>query len=170
MKRNSLILYLKGQSLLEITVALGALSVLLTAAALAIIGAISNAQEAKYQNQASIYAQQGIEILRQMRDSNWGTFNSLSGDYCMADTCTELKASGPCGIKPVGPCGVNVDIYRREVNIQKNDPSCSQGGINVTKALVTVSWSDSKCSGASNFCRKVQVETCFSNIYGGTGL
>ncbi len=163
----------RGQSLLEITVALGALSVLLTVSAMAIIGALSNAQEAKFQNQASIYAQQGIEILRQMRDSDWGSFNNLTGVYCMADICSTITANGACG-KRVGTCGVSginvVGIYRREVFIQKSDLKCSQGGVNATRAIVTVSWNDSKCSGAADFCRTVKVETCFSNLYGNTGI
>lgn len=159
----------RGQSLLEITVALGSLGVLLAVCAIAIINALGNAQEAKFQNQASIYAQEGVEILRQMRDSDWGSFNNLSGVYCMADTCSTLSANGACG-KRVGSCGTNADIYRREVTLDKNYPLCSQGGNNGTRATVSVSWNDSKCSGGNNFCRNVKVETCFSNLYGNTGL
>lgn len=158
-----------GQSLLEIIVALGALAVLLTVAATSIIGALSNTQEAKFQNQASIYAQQGIEVLRQMRDSDWGLFNSLSGVYCMAENCSSLTANGACG-RRVGSCGINTDIYRREVTLEKNSNLCSQGANNGTRAIVSVSWNDSKCSGPGNFCRIVKVETCFSNLYGNTGL
>jgi type II secretory pathway pseudopilin PulG len=159
----------KGQSLIEITVALGALTTLLTISAIAIITALSNSQESKNQNQASTYAQQGIEILRQMRDTSWSSFDSLSGTYCMDRTCSQLTSSGICGPKS-GSCGQNVDMYSREVTLQKNDPQCSVGGNSATRALVSVAWTDSKCTGGSTFCRLVKIETCFSNIYGDSGL
>jgi type II secretory pathway pseudopilin PulG len=159
----------KGQSLIEITVALGALSVLLTISAIAIITAFSNAQESKNQNQASTYAQQGIEILRQMRDASWTSFDNLSGAYCMDNSCAKLDSSGVCGPKS-GSCGMNVGVYSREITLQRSDPQCSVGANSATRALVTVAWTDGKCSGGNTFCRNVKIETCFSNIYGNTGL
>ena len=160
---------LQGQSLIEITVALGALVVILTVSSTAIISALNNSQEAKYQNQASVYAQQGIEVLRQTRDSSWTTFDNLSGAYCMASSCTQLKSNGPCGPKN-GTCGKNVDIFSRSVTLVKNNSQCNQDGVSGTKAFVTVAWSDSKCSPQSAHCRKVELETCFSNLYHNSGL
>lgn len=157
-----------GQSLIEIIVALAALAILLTVSSSAIITALNNSQEAKSQNQASLYAQQSIEVLRQMRDSDWAVFNSLSGVYCMAATCTQLTSSGACG-KKTGACGLNVDVFSREVTILKNDNQCSSGSTQATKAIVGVSWNDSKCVSGS-FCRRVIAETCFSNIFGNRGL
>ncbi len=159
----------RGSSLVEIIVSLGALAVLFTIASTAIISALNNAQEAKFQNQASIYASEGIEILRQMKDSSWTSFNSFSGNYCLADTCKGLDSMGACG--PSGSsCGKNIDGYSRSVILSKNDPDCTGGSAFSTKAVVTVSWHDSKCAPHSVFCRNVTVETCFSNIYYDTGL
>ena len=169
LKNKKLFLNLRGQSLIEITVALGALAILLTVSATAITSALNNSQEAKFRNQASIYAQQGAEVLRQMRDSSWTSFDSLSGTYCMADTCTQLASSGNCGRK-TGACGQNIGNYNREVTILRNDPQCSNAGNNATRVSVIVSWTDSKCTSGTTFCRQVKIETCFSNIYGNTGL
>jgi type II secretory pathway pseudopilin PulG len=163
--------FLCGQSLLELTVALGTLSILLTVASIAVLGAISNTQESQHHNLAGSYAQQGLEILRQMRDTNWTAFNSFSGAYCMASGCSQLKTSGSCGPRSGTDCGNNIaSFYSREATLTPNSPQCSVGAIAATRVEVKVRWTDSKCAAGSPYCRNVSVETCFSNIYADTGL
>lgn len=166
-KKQYCILY-KGSSLIEIIVALGALAALFTITSTAIISALNNAQESKFQSQASIYASEGIEILRQMKDSSWTNFDSFSGDYCLAKVCKSLSTAGLCG--PSVSCGKNIDDYSRSVNISRNSSSCTGDGASSTKVVVKVSWHDSKCALNSHLCRNVTMETCFSNAYHDTGL
>lgn len=158
-----------GSSLLEIVVALGAIAVLFTITSTAIISALNNATESKFQNQASIFASEGIEILRQMKESSWNTFDSYSGNYCLADNCKSLTSFDECG-PTVSTCGKNIYEYSRSVTLLRNDPDCTGDGNNSTKAIVKVSWHDSKCAPGIKFCRNVSMETCFSNIYYNSGL
>jgi hypothetical protein len=153
-----------GQSLIEIVAALGILIILISISTIAVITALNNSQHSKSQNQATIYAQTGIEILRQMRDSSWASFDNLSGSYCLSSNCAELTSNGACGVKN-GSCGLNVDsVYSREVLIEKNSTKCTVGASSFTKATVSVSWSDNKCVSPSDYCRKVIIETCLADI------
>lgn len=169
-KKFALTINSYGQSLVELLVALGVLSALLTIASISVTTSLYNAGQSKNQNEASLYAQQGIEIVRQIRDSGWNNFSLLSGNYCLDKSCTYLTDSGICGHKSGPSCGNNAGSFSREVSIIKNDSGCNAGGVDSSKVIVEVSWIDSKCTVANNYCRKVKVETCLSNIYGNSGL
>lgn len=145
----------KGQTLIEVLVAITAAVLVISAIAVAIISALNNAQFSKNQNMATQYAQEGMEIIRQIRSSDWSTFNNLStGHYCLDKDSKELVLSIDCG--------QNVDIFVREIDIEKNSSSCNN---NQTKAIIQVSWSDGKCTNRINlFCHKVRLVSCFSDF------
>lgn len=75
----------KGQTLLEVLGALGAATIVLIAIVAVTGTSLSNAQFSKNQNQATFYAQQGIEIVRNLRDSEeWLVFSARGGGtYCI---------------------------------------------------------------------------------------
>ena len=76
----------KGQTIIEVLVALGASVAIIAAVTIAVTSALSNSLYNKNQNLATQYAQQGMEIMRQMRDSDWSSFSALSGNpaqYCL---------------------------------------------------------------------------------------
>lgn len=146
-----------GQTLLEALIALGAAVVIISVMSILVLSSLNNAQFSKKQNQATQYAQQGIEILKNLSQSNWATFASYSsGSYCLSQNSTTLT--------PIGTgCGQNVGIFSREIDIAKNSTSCNPSTNN---ALITVivSWSDNKCTSATDpFCHKVKLISCIYN-------
>jgi Tfp pilus assembly protein PilV len=161
---------LKGQSLVETLVAMTIAMILLTVATGSIITALNSTQSSNSRNMAGKYAQQGMEIIRQMRDSNWTTFSALSGSYCMAQNCTSL-GSGSCGSG--SSCGTNITGgFSRQVQVAQDSSACpvqgSSSTTNGTKVIITVSWTDSKCR--SNNCEKIKLESCFANLFGNPNL
>ncbi len=155
----------KGQTLLEVLVALTAAVVVVYAITTAVISALSNAQFSKNQVLAAQYAQQGIEIMRQIRDSDWSKFSSYNETtstlhYCLAKNIREL------GSPQVNACEKNVDDFIREVQIQKNSPDCTQSSrvTNAAKITVTVSWSDGKCPSGNLYCHNAKLVSCFSDF------
>lgn len=156
----------KGQTLIEALVALGAAVLVLSAIAVAVISALNNAQYAKNQDLATQYASQGIEVMRQLSQTNWTTFLSYnSGKYCLAKDealpCLAGSQTGSC-IQSGGlvACTPNYGIFVREVDIGQNSNSCSNNAL----ITVIVSWSDSKCTSSGNtYCHKVSLNSCLSN-------
>jgi Tfp pilus assembly protein PilV len=156
----------KGQSILEAVVALSVAVVIVSAITVAIITSVNNADYSKNQNLATQYAQQGIEILRQLSESNWGVFSAYSGTYCLAQGASLPSAPGATG------CGQNINdannnpFFVRQVQIvqipaSQTTANCT-GSYDVT---VSVSWTDSKCQNALNlYCHQVSLDTCLANL------
>ncbi len=160
MKKNN------GQTLIEVLVALGTAVVIISAITVAVLSALSNSEFENNQSLATDYSQQGMEIVRSMRNNNYGDFKKLSGTYCLAKSCTSLSDSqgASCGPKGVS-CGQNVDLFVREVAIDTSENNnCVVNGTHFTQATTTVYWADSKCTSRTNlFCHKVAITGCLSD-------
>ncbi len=155
--------YERGQTLIEVLIGLATAVVVIAAITTATISSLNNATFSKNQNLATQYAQQGMEILRNMRDSDYGSFSALSGTYCLAKTCSALAANNAnCWTPTSGnTCNQNVDIFVRQIDVQQNSLSCDGTS---TKVVSTVSWFDAKCtSGNNTFCHQVSLTSCLSN-------
>lgn len=148
---------MKGQTLIEILVALGIIAVIVTALTAVVITSLGNTRYGKDQNLALQYAQEGLEVVRSIRDENYNVFASLSnGDYCLSKNSRTLTTS--CS-------SANVDNYLRRVNIENS--GCAAG---ITRVKVMVSWQDSKCSASMPFCHDVDLATCLSAVNPLSGL
>lgn len=143
---------MKGQTLIEVLVALATAGIVITAITVVVSASLNNAQFTKNQNAATNYAQQGMELVRQLRDSDIVTFRTYSGTYCLAKNQTTL------GIPQSTCSSANVDIFTRSVVI-------TQGGCAANNAQVSVSvaWTDGKCPANSN-CHKVPLVSCLSTV------
>ena len=155
----------KGQTLIEIMLAFSVLILVLSVVVVGVTTSLSNTQHTKNQNLANFYAQEGMAVVRQIRDSNGSDFSlKTSVNYCLSQNSILLSNLS---------CGVNVaGVYSREVEIRHDSqdccsnrsPSC-ENGIKGSKVTVRVLWSDSKCpSGSNTNCHKVELISCFSNI------
>lgn len=143
--------------MIEVLVALGIISVIVTALTAVVITSLGNTRHGKDQNLALQYAQEGLEVIRSMRDENYNTFASLAnGNYCLSKNSRTLAPS--CSVP-------NVDNYSRSVNIENS--AC---GTSITRVTVTVSWRDSRCSAAKPFCHEVDLATCLSAVNPLSGL
>ena len=165
----------KGQSLIEVLVGMAAVVLIAAAITVATISSLNNSVYSKNQNLATGYAQQGIEIVRNLRDRKSSSFTQLNGTYCLAKTCDSIDptanggTSDPCGPKTtlcdqnVG--GENADIFVRQVVVNPLSSYCQENSQNATQGTqvtVNVSWFDAKCGVSNVFCHTVTLSTCLS--------
>lgn len=153
----------KGQTLVEVLVAMATAVAVLSAIAITVISSLSNVEFTKNQNLATQYSREGLEVVRRLARSNWTTFEGFNAqDYCLAKGQTTLAPMGPNG------CGQNVDTFVRKIEIEQNSLSCQESSEDEeeSNARITsiVSWSDSKCGSANVFCHEVTLDSCIANI------
>jgi len=163
--------YQSGQSLIEVVIALAAAIIIVTAITSIVLNALSNAQHSKSQNLATAYAQEGTEVLKRMKESNWSAFDGVvNGTYCMRKS---NPTNFPNEIRNGSNCDRNIEsFYVREVDIRKFSDNCTYQDANgatqkVTEATVTVKWNDGKCKDAAaqnQYCRKVTMFSCLTNL------
>lgn len=126
-----------GQSLVEVVIAV-AISILIIGGLLAAVTmALRSAKFAQNQATATKYAQEGMEAVRSIRDSNWSSLNT-NGNYGLQYIGGWLF-SGSSDTPATG--------FTRIVTIDDAVPPDS----NKKKITVTVSWSDA--SGANHQSR-----------------
>jgi type II secretory pathway pseudopilin PulG len=141
-----------GQTLIETLAALAIISIVITAIGTAVTSSLANAKYNQYVTLATKYAQQGSEIVTQIRDDDYNNFKNYSGTYCLAKNQTTLGS-------PQASCtSKNVDNFIRSVIIQ-------QGGCaaNVASVTVTVAFTDSKCQSGT-YCHGQTVNSCLSTV------
>ena len=142
----------RGQTLIETLAALAIISVVIAAIATAIITSLSNAKYDQNQTFATKYAQQGTEIIQQIRDDNYTSFKNYNGTYCLAKGQTALGSPANCTTP-------NVDTFIRSVTIQQA-PGC---GANIAQVTVSVAFIDGKCATGA-YCHKQTEITCLSTV------
>lgn len=148
----------KGQSLLELVIGLGLLTVVITVLTITTIGGLRNSQFSKNQTQATKLAQEGLEKVRAIRDRNYAVcgpnnITNWSSIYTLncSQTCPYiLKTGAPsCGSvsadfwlsysavpEAIMADGVN---FNRLVSVKDfGNPS----DITQKEITVTVSWTD----------------------------
>jgi hypothetical protein len=162
-----------GQTLLEILFAFSAVILIMGAVIAAVIVSLSNAQYAKNQNLATSFTQEGLAVVRNIRDSNWANFSALlETTYCLGQNSMVLEELiSPTCSDQLGPSRRlgKGGIFSREVIFDHESEDCCSdntvpcAGIRGSKATVKVSWTDNKCSGTP-YCHKVEVISCFSKI------
>ncbi|MBI2621564.1 MAG: hypothetical protein HYW63_02855 [Candidatus Levybacteria bacterium] len=144
-----------GQALIEALLALAFAVVIITAVVIAVINALSNTNFTKNQNLGTQYAQEGLDLARNMKDSDYDGFKALANPspryYCITD-------GDFLYIPPDQPCIVGND-FSRHIYIFHGSPLCEANSSFVSS---TVSWTDSKCTDGSN-CHKIQLDSCFSD-------
>lgn len=145
------IINMKGQTFIEVLTVLGVITVIVTALAGVVITSTSNVQYSKNQNLATQYAQEGMEIMRQKRDTDYVAFRNItSNTYCLAEGSSVLTPNCTTA---------NVVNFLRKVEITQS--GCST---NVASVTVTVSWQDSKCPAGNSFCHTSRLVSCLSTV------
>lgn len=142
----------RGQTLIETLAALAILSIVIVAIATSVTTSLSNTNFNQNQTLATKYAQQGTEIVTQIRDTNYAGFTSNSGIYCLAANQTTL------GTVQTGCTVANVGIFIRSVQIQQGGCATS-----VAKVTVTTSFTDSKCQSGA-YCHNETDISCLSTL------
>lgn len=165
-----------GQTLIEVLVGLATLVVVIAAITSSVLSSLYDAEFSKSQSLATSYAEQGVEILRNMRNNDIASLSAsylTNPSYCLGSECTglvpgTLNQTGPsnyCWTKLSVNCPQNIETFVREVDVNQNSTKCQSSTTDDVEANVSVSWSDSKCTDAlSPFCHSISVSTCFSNF------
>jgi len=143
----------RGQTLIEVLVALSILGVVITVITSIIINSLNNVQHGKDQFMATKYAQDGVEFVRTVRDADYTGFKNYSGTYCFG------KNQGALGVSAGNCTTPNVNSFIRSVVVEQT-PGC---GTNVAKVTVVVTWTDSKCVN-NTYCHKSEQVSCLSTV------
>lgn len=119
----------KGQSLIEVIVAVGMISLLLTAVLALVSLSVKNSRLAKDRTKAVDRAQEGIELMRTYRDLSWTDLMLQTGasEYNLPEDWTVLSSwDSPCVNK-------NIESFFKRCVV------LTDGGETVSVS-VTVSW------------------------------
>lgn len=121
----------RGQTLAEVVVAIGVVVLLVTGLVVGTSVTLKASQYGKARSQAVQYAQEAIEIARNVRDSGWTTFAAYGGVspvfWCLDKSGVWTAMSDSCS--------PNIDnFYTRQVTVTWIDPKM--------KVEVQVSWTD----------------------------
>lgn len=146
----------KGQSLIEVLIALAAAVAVVAAIAVTVVTSLSNVDFTKNQNLATQYSGEGLEIIRQLAKNNWTNFKSTyqSPDYC-------LNKAGVLTVMQGLECTQNVGIFKRQIILKQDDMVKCSGSIRVESKVF---WSDSRCLEGEVFCHNISLETCLADI------
>jgi hypothetical protein len=144
---------MKGQTLIEVLIALATAVIVVSGITILAISSLNNVQFTRDQDLATKYAQEGMEVIRRIRNSSYITFRGYSGTYCLSkDQTTMGSAVGSCATQ-------NVDSrYIRSVQVQQN--GC---GVNLSRVTVSVAWTDTKCT-TGVYCHNSQLTSCLSTV------
>ena len=154
--------------MIEVLVALSVAAAVLSAIAVAVVLSLRNGQFSKNQNLAAQYAAQGMEIIRELRDSRV-SLSDFSGHYCLPRdslilTDPNLECDANVGPRDIGPTPGNVNLYKREVVIDTLNSDCKNNeGPQNYKVTIKVSWWDTACGNTSLFCHAINLTSCLSN-------
>lgn len=125
-----------GQSLVEVVIAVAAMSLLLVSLLTVVILSVKNSRLAKDRTLAVNWAQEGIELMRAYRDYNWLEFSVLANgdDYqLVANWTVEDGLSGAdSGCTETNFMDGN-NFFSRCVNLQL-------AAVDSVTTVVTVSW------------------------------
>jgi len=176
-----------GQTIIEAVVALTAIVVAIAAISVVISLSVNNSTFSRDQNQASKYAQEGVEFLREANDSGNPIlledadssdpenpprsirFNQLRGDYCLnADDTISSGIGSDCQ-------NVSTKGLKRSINVQPGTcagTASTPGTSNtvLTDVHVTVYWSGNSCSTSNTYCHSSSLETCIQTSTTSTSL
>ncbi len=153
---------IKGQSLLELTIALGATVAIVSALAIITTKGLQNSQFAQNQVTATQLAQEAIDQVRSIKATNGAICVSdvphSWNDYIWSQTGTatySIRTTGTCGaVIPLPylasistPEAVPNTIFERSIIIE--DVSSSSPDPNLKKATALVTWTDAQGSHQS---------------------
>ena len=141
-----------GQTLIEALAALAIVGIVISAIGVIVTTSLSNARFDENQTLATKYAQQGSEVIQQIRDDNYTGFQNFNGTYCLGQGQITLGLPANC-------TSANMDnTFIRSITIQQN--GC---GANIAQVTVNVSFTDSKCANGK-YCHIQTISTCLSTV------
>lgn len=143
---------MRGDTLIEVLIAMAIAVVVVTSITTLGISSLNNAKFVASQDQATKYTQEGMEVVRRIRSNNYALYATYDGIYCLAKNSTTLSATA-C-------TSPNIDNqYVRSVEIRPDD-GC---GTDLSHTVVRVSWTDGKCNSGT-YCHTTELSSCLSTV------
>jgi type II secretory pathway pseudopilin PulG len=130
-----------GQTLVEIIVVVGVVVLLVTGLVIGTTSSLRIGEAGKIRSQAVKLAQEGIELARTVRDTQWSSFAAMNGAYCLGETNVWTPATGICAVN-IGT------TFTRTVDFAFVDPRMT--------VTATVTWQD------SNGTKQTSLKTYFT--------
>lgn len=175
-----------GQIIIEAVIALAALLILIAAIAVVITTSVSNATFSSNQDLSNKHAQEAIEHIRNLAESNAtfqiGTQNAtvftLEGaSFCMGDDNTISLTQNPGAGTPRDGCGVNLaNSFVRTVEFTQG--TCAGKIFQGVEATAKVAWSSGRCQCpdvtsctiSERYCHEAILVSCFKEPSSNTNL
>jgi len=158
----------KGQTLIEVIVAIVLCSLILVGVTKLIASSFTNVDFSENQVNASSYAQQGMAYIGNLHDTDYATFSGDIGKkFCLDDNTppdfTQDNGSTDCvsGLHP-NITTANGAKYIRSIDLVSGG-SCSGN----TQVTVTVQWNDKDCcpinspTCSNQYCHNSQLVSCY---------
>lgn len=144
----------RGQTLIEAIVALVTILLIVTAIAIVIVNSLYNSQFIKNQNEANKYAQEGIELVRNIQKNDLSAFASFdqNATYCI-DRDNNALTSTECSTTSVntGSSHVRTIVF---------SPGAGECDASEVRVVVRVAWSSTKCPTENTFCHSSELISC----------
>lgn len=90
----------KGQSILEVIIAVSIIVIIAASSVTAVLGAFSSTRLAEEETQAALYAFEGMEAVQSIRNQGWG--NLANGPHGLTNASGVWAFSGTSDIDPTG--------------------------------------------------------------------
>lgn len=155
----------RGQTIIEAIVALVTILLIITAIAIVIVSGLSNSSFIKNQNEANKYAQQGIELVRNIQQNDLEQFKGYIDagvTHCIDEQTSSLYSQG------CSATGVNTgNSFNRTVEFSSGGAECnnSNPSTSALKVRVIVKWSTSKCPSTNTYCHSSELVSCMPYVY-----
>lgn len=167
-------LYNKGSVLLESVVALAVIIIVTAAISTVVSISVSNSTFTRNQNQANKFAQEGIEYMRALTQSDYSHFidilvpnDTTTNTFCFNRNFELLEEFGPRAGECFDVSGGTSDLvfeqgFRRQVQVKQD---CGSGTPDPGDAevTVTVSWSSGRCPQTNTFCHEARFVSCITS-------
>lgn len=149
----------EGQLLIEAIVAMALVGIIITGLVTALTYSVNNTNVSKDQNLATSYAQEGLDIARNMKDSNSSTFFTLAnGSYCVNSAASITSCVNCLTVTGTKYCR---QIYVNQAGRNSsNTQICTNGTSSFVASIVT--WTDNRCRNGA-ICHKAELDSCFSD-------
>lgn len=158
-----------GDVLVEAVLAIAITGIVVTGIVVALANSVSHSNFTRNQNLASNYAQEGLDVARNMKENSFTSLSSL-GDrsYCLEEGESSIFTP-----EPAGGCGENVDgLFHRSIYINSRGYdergatpglACDVGDGSSVFVASIVKWTDTRCQSGS-ICHKVELNSCFIDL------
>lgn len=135
-QQNATRVFSSGQTLAEVVVAMGVVILLVTGIIAGGTSAIRTSDQGRIRSLAVKYSQESLELARELRDTDWSSFQAKNGLWCL-DKNNTWSVGGAI-------CSINIDnTFTRSVTFTWNAASQRM------EVTTTVTWQDGSVARTS---------------------